>query len=92
MRNVGDTDGDEIVQLYIKDDISSVTTYEKQLRGFDRIRLKAGETKRVCFHLKGSDFALWNRYNEFVVEPGTFTIMIGASSEDIRLTEKVEIM
>lgn len=89
--NKGDREGDEVVQLYIRDNLSSVTTYTKVLRGFERITLKPGETKTVTFRLTPSDLAIWDIHNEYKVEPGTFTVMVGASSEDIRLTDTFEV-
>src|SRR6266478_6265473 len=83
IKNIGGFAGDEVVQLYTRDVLSSVTTYEKNLRGFERVHLSPGETKTVTFHLVADDFALWNPQMQFVVEPGKFNIMIGASSEDI---------
>ncbi|TDX00586.1 glycoside hydrolase family 3 C-terminal domain-containing protein [Dinghuibacter silviterrae] len=83
--NSGDREGDEVVQLYTRDDVSSVTTYEKNLRGFERVHLRPGETRTVHFTLVPDDLKLWNRAMQHVVEPGTFTVMIGASSSDIRL-------
>lgn len=83
--NTGDREGEEVVQLYIRDVVSSVTTYEKNLRGFDRIHLKPGETKTLTFTIKPEHLKLVNKDFEKVVEPGEFKIMIGASSEDIRL-------
>lgn len=91
VRNTGQREGDEIVQLYIRDDVSSVTTYQKSLRGFERIHLKAGEETTVRFTLTPRDLSLWNKHEEFVVEPGTFTIMIGRSSEDICLHGKLTV-
>ncbi len=79
--------GDEVVQLYMKDLYSSVTVYESQLRGFERVHLKPGETKTVRFTLKPSDLELLDKNMEWVVEPGDFQICIGSSSEDIRLKE-----
>lgn len=86
--NTGDRKGDEVVQLYIRDEISSVTTYLKVLRGFERITLEPGETKQVSFVLTPQDLGLWNKDGHFVVEPGKFKVMIGSSSEDIRLTDE----
>jgi len=83
--NTGTRDGDEIVQLYIRDVVGSVTTYEKRLRGFERIHLKAGESKDVSFTIRPRDLQLLNSDNKWVVEPGEFRVMVGASSEDIRL-------
>lgn len=89
--NVGDRRGDEVVQLYLRDDVSSVTTYEKVLRGFERVSLAPGETRTVSFKLTPKDLSLYDRCNQFVVEPGLFTIMVGASSEDIRKSEKLTV-
>lgn len=92
VKNTGKVGGDEIVQLYIRDDMSSVTTYVKSLRGFERIYLKPGEEKTVRFVLTPQDLGLWNKQNQFVVEPGTFTLMVGRSSKDICLEGSVEIV
>lgn len=89
--NAGDRAGDEVVQLYLRDDYSSVITFEKVLRGFRRIHLAPGETRPVAFTLKASDLELYNRAQEWVVEPGRFTVMVGASSTDIRLTGGFDI-
>ena len=86
VKNTGSREGVEIVQLYTRDLVSSVTTYEKNLRGFSRVNLRPGETKTVTFTLNPSDLSLWDRNMKFVVEPGTFRVMVGASSEDIRLS------
>jgi len=91
VKNTGTVEGDEVVQLYTRDLVSSVTTYEKSLRGFERIHLKPGESKTVSMTLTSDDLALWNRSMHFVVEPGTFRVMIGSSSEDIRLTGEFTI-
>lgn len=85
--NTGDRAGDEVVQLYIRDLISSVTTYEKNLRGFERIHLQPGETKEVEFLIKPRDLELYNIHDEWVVEPGDFAVMVGASSENIKLKD-----
>lgn len=85
VKNTGTVAGDEVVQLYLRDEVSSVTTYVKVLRGFERIHLQPGEEKTVRFELTPQELGLWNKDNHFVVEPGTFSVMIGSSSEDIRL-------
>ena len=85
VKNTGKMAGDEVVQLYLRDEVSSVTTYVKVLRGFERIHLKPGEEKVVDFDLTPQELGLWNKDNHFVVEPGRFSVMIGSSSEDIRL-------
>lgn len=89
--NTGKVAGDEVAQLYLKDLFSSVTTYESVLRGFERVHLKAGETKTVEFLLTPDDLALTNRDMHRVVEPGDFEIRIGASSTDIRLKQKITV-
>lgn len=83
--NTGKRAGDEVVQLYTRDVLSSVTTYEKNLAGFERVHLEPGETKEVVFTLDRKHLELLNTDLKWVVEPGDFTIMAGASSEDIRL-------
>jgi len=89
--NTGARAGDEVVQLYTRELVTSVTTYEKNLRGFERIHLGPGETKTVSFALTRDDLALWDRQMHFVVEPGKFKVMIGSGSEDIRLTGEFEV-
>jgi beta-glucosidase len=91
VKNTGAREGDEVVQLYTRQLVSSVTTYEKNLRGFDRVHLKPGETRRVALTLRPDDLAIWDRNMHFVVEPGKFRVMVGAASEDIRLTGEFTI-
>jgi beta-glucosidase len=83
--NTGGRAGEEVVQLYLRDDYSSVTTYDKALRGFARVALAPGETKNVRFTLKPEHLQLYDRTGHWTVEPGRFTVMVGASSEDIRM-------
>lgn len=85
--NTGSVEGDEVVQMYVHELVTSVTTYEKNLRGFDRVHLKPGETRTVEFTLTADDLSIWNNDNHFVVDPGTFKVMVGASSEDIKLED-----
>lgn len=89
--NTGSRKGDEIVQFYVNDVVSSVIAYESVLRGFERISLHPGETKEVKFVLKPSHLELLDRNMNRVVESGDFEIMIGASSEDIRLKEMITV-
>ena len=91
VKNTGKRAGDEVVQLYIRDDFSSVTTYDKVLRGFERIHLQPGEEQTISFTLTPQDLGLWDKNNQFTVEPGSFSIMIGASSQDIRLKGSFEV-
>ncbi len=80
--NIGDRDGDEVVQLYINDMHSSVLTPSKLLKGFERVSLRAGETKEVKFHVRKEDLSLFDTEMKEVVEAGSFQIMIGPSSKD----------
>jgi len=91
VKNVGSREGDEVVQLYVRDEVSTVTTYTQMLRGFERISLKPGESQMVTFRLGPADLALWDKDMRFVVEPGDFTLMVGASSKDIRLTGTLNV-
>jgi beta-glucosidase len=86
VKNTGKRAGDEVVQLYIRDKVSSVTTYDSVLRGFERVTLKAGQTREVEFTVPFTAMALLDRNMEWTVEPGDFEFMIGSSSEDIRLS------
>lgn len=90
--NTGKRAGDEVVQLYLHDECSSVTTYTKVLRGFERISLNPGESRNITFTLTPQDLALWDINNNFTVEPGTFSVMVGASSADIRLKDTFEVV
>lgn len=89
--NTGKRAGDEVVQLYVRDVLSSVTTYEKNLAGFERVHLKPGETKEITFPIDRKALELLNADMHWVVEPGEFTLMIGASSTDIRLNETLTV-
>lgn len=91
IRNSGERDGDEVAQLYISDKVASVVQPVRQLKGFARIHLKKGETKRITLILKKDDLSITDRNMERVVEAGDFEIQIGSSSEDIRLKAKLTI-
>ncbi|MCU0857964.1 MAG: glycoside hydrolase family 3 C-terminal domain-containing protein [Pontiellaceae bacterium] len=82
IKNTGTCDGDEVVQLYITDAVASVTPFEQVLRGFERVALKAGETKTVQFTLTPKrDLKMLNQENQWVVEPGRFEVKVGTSSD-----------
>lgn len=83
--NTGKRAGDEVVQLYIRDVLSSITTYEKNLAGFQRIHLEPGEAQELSFTIDRKHLELLDTDMKWVVEPGDFVLMAGASSEDIRL-------
>ena len=91
VQNVGERAGDEVAQLYVNDPESSIVTPTKVLRKFKRVSLEAGESTEIIFELGFDDFKLLNRDWKWVVEPGEFEIMVGASSADIRLTETIEV-
>ena len=78
--NSGDMDGDEVVQLYIRDKVSSVTRPVKELKGYKRVHLKVGETKNVIFEITPESLAFYDIDMKYVVEPGSFNIMTGSSS------------
>lgn len=82
--NTGKRAGDEVVQLYIRDVLSSITTYEKNLAGFQRIHLEPGEAQELSFTIDRKHLELLDADMKWVVEPGDFVLMAGASSEDIR--------
>jgi len=82
--NKGNSDGSEVVQLYIRDLVGSVTRPVKELKGFQKISLEAGETKTVKFILKKKDLSFYNSDLEFVAEPGEFHVFIGGNSRDVK--------
>lgn len=84
--NSGDMAGDEIVQMYIRDEISSVTRPVKELKGFERVSLQPGETKTVSFPITKEALQFYNRDMKRVVEPGEFSIMVGNSSQNVKTT------
>jgi beta-glucosidase len=79
--NTGSRDGEDVAQLYLRRNFSSVETPERELKGFSRVRLKAGETKTVAFELSSRDLQIWNAEHRWVVEPGQYTLFAGDSSE-----------
>jgi beta-glucosidase len=91
VKNVGQRAGDEVVQLYLHDPIATVTRPVKELKGFKRITLRPDEQKTVIFHVPVAHMAFYNRQMNYVVEPGTIEVMVGSSSEDIRLAGAFEI-
>ena len=91
VKNIGDTDGDEVVQIYVEDVESSVVTPSKLLKDFKRITLKSGEEKTVEFTLGYDAFKLMNQEYKWVVEAGKFNIYAAASSRDVKLTGEVVI-
>ncbi|MBK7866443.1 MAG: glycoside hydrolase family 3 C-terminal domain-containing protein [Ignavibacteriales bacterium] len=84
VKNTGDFDGEEVVQLYIRDCVASLVRPMKELKDFKKIALKSGESKKVTFKIDEQKLAFYNEKLEWVTEPGKFDIMIGSSSADIR--------
>jgi beta-glucosidase len=82
--NTGKLAGDEVVQVYLRDDVSSVTRPVEELAAFERVTLQPGETKQVSLTIRPESLALWNREMKRVVEPGTFTVMAGGNSQDLK--------
>lgn len=90
VKNTGKYDGEEVVQLYIRDMVGSVTRPVKELKGFQKIAFKAGETKAVEFELTEEDLKFYNEKLEFLTEPGEFEVYVGTNSRDV-LTSKFEL-
>ena len=82
--NTGSREGAEVVQLYVRDLVSSVVTYDSVLRGFERVSLKPGESRRVHLSLSPKDLQILDKDMNWIVEPGDFELMLGSSSTDIR--------
>ena len=91
LANAGARAGKEVAQVYVRDEVSSVTTPAMRLVGFEKAELKPGESRRVVVRVPTSELALWNRQMKRVVEPGIFTVMVAASAEDVRLRGKFEV-
>jgi beta-glucosidase len=91
VKNTGDRPGKETVQLYLQDVVGSVATPVKQLRRFAKLAIDPGETKTCTFQLTADDLALYDKDLRRVVEPGQFRVLVGASSDDIRLTGEFEV-
>lgn len=90
VKNTGDRTGKEVVQFYVNDKVSSVTTPVIALKRFKKIELKPGESKRVTFSISYIELGLWNSRMEFVTEPGEFEFMFAKSAEDIQCRQTVE--
>jgi beta-glucosidase len=91
LENVGNYQGDEVAQLYLCDEVASVSRPAMELKAFARIALDPGESRNVVFDISTDHLAFHDRAMKLVVEPGTFRIMVGSSSDDIRLTGKLEV-
>ena len=89
--NMGTLEGEEIVQLYVRDLVGSVTRPVKELKGFRRVRLQPGERRRISFTLHTDELAFYNRDMQRVTEPGQFHVWIGGSS-DAQLWSEFEVL
>ena len=89
IKNVGEHQGAEVVQLYVRDMLGSVTRPVQELKGFQRLELLPGESRSVCFELPAALLAFYDTHMHYLVEPGEFEIMVGSSSQDIRHREKI---
>jgi beta-glucosidase len=92
VKNTGDVAGDEVVQLYINDVISSTTTAVRELRGFEKVNLQPGKSQTVTMTLMPEHLQMLDRDLNWVVEPGTFEVMVGKSCEDIQLRGEFEVI
>jgi len=90
VKNTGDIIGEEVVQLYIRDHFASVTRPVKELKGFEKIELKAGESKTVEFLLTGEHLGFYDNQGKYIVEPGMFDVMVGGNSVDL-LKNEIEL-
>lgn len=89
--NCGQFAGDEVVQLYTRDEYASIPRPIKELKGYKRVHLLPGECKKITFHLPVDQLAFYDQNLDLVVEPGMIKVMVGSSAEDIRLTTTFEI-
>ena len=89
--NTGEYDGEEVVQLYVSDDVASMVRPTMELAGFTRVFIPKGESRTVRFKMKATQFAFLNEAMEWTVEKGTMTVKVGASSADIRLEDQFTI-
>ena len=92
IKNTGKYDGEEIVQLYLRDKVGSIARPTKELKDFSKIALKAGESKTIKFAIDKEKLSFYNQKLEWAAEPGDFDLMIGASSDDIRLKDTFELL
>lgn len=90
--NTGTVAGEEVAQLYLRDEVASMIRPVKELRDFKKLLLQPGETKKISFTITKEKLSFYNSKLEWIAEPGTFDLMIGASSADIRLKDKFELL
>lgn len=86
IKNTGPCDGDEVIQLYVRDEVASIAPASKLLKGFQRVHIKKGETKQVTFYLTERDFSVYSAEKGWHLEPGAFTVMVSGNSEEMPLS------
>ena len=91
VKNIGSYDGDEVVQLYVRDEVSSIAPASKLLKGFQRVHINKGEIKQVSFFLTERDLSVYSVEKGWHLEPGEFTIMAGGNSESNDIFQKYKV-
>ena len=91
VRNIGPCDGDEVVQLYVRDEVASVASASKLLKGFQRMHINKGEAKQLRFFLTKRDLSVYSKEKGWHVEPGEFTVMVGGSSDNAVLSSSLVV-
>jgi len=91
LKNTSNWDGEEVVQIYLRDNVSSVVIASRQLKDFRRVAIKSGEQKTVEFELTETDLALLDKEWNWIVEPGEFEVLVGASSDDVKVKETFSV-
>ncbi|MOA08665.1 Periplasmic beta-glucosidase precursor [compost metagenome] len=89
--NIGKYAGEEVAQLYLRDEFASLVRPVKELKDFKKILLQPGETKEINFTIDKEKLSFYDQKLQWIAEPGTFQIMIGSASDDIRLNSKIEL-
>jgi len=91
LKNTGIRAGKEVAQVYVRDEVSSVTTPVMKLTGFEKVSLQTGEAHRVRITIPSTELSLWNREMKRVIESGFFTVMVAASADEIKLRGRFEV-
>lgn len=84
VRNTGPADGEEVVQLYLRDEVGSLSRPVQELKAFQKVLLKKGESRTLTFRLPPEAFKFYNQQLQFVAEPGQFQVLVGGNSRDVR--------
>ena len=91
VKNIGPCDGDEVVQLYVRDEVASIAPASKLLKGFQRVHINKGEAKQVVFYLTVRDLALYSVEKDWCFEPGEFSVMVSGDSENIAVFQRIKV-